>query len=206
MPRYPCSRTFPRRPYLLPGILLLVSVVGVSATPPEPAAVEARKRAEADAEQAKRDKSFAESMKGVTLEGVWQMTAEGGLNSREPLTEPKAERYEIAEATKVVDDQWIINARIEVGDKDVTIPVPVRIVWAGDTPIITVDRVPVPTMGTYSARVMIFRGFYSGTWVNDEKQYGGVMAGRVLRQTDTAGKTDAADTKTKSSKEPAGSR
>lgn len=147
-----------------------------AAPPPAPRPVPA-----ASTSLAEKEHAFAQTMRGAALVGIWQMTGEGSLAAAGPLTEPKTERYTIAEASKVVDDQWLIQARIEVGDKDVTIPVPVRVLWAGDTPIIYVDRLPVPTMGTYSARVMIYRDFYSGTWVSDEKDYGGVMAGRVVR-------------------------
>ncbi len=43
-----------------------------------------------------------------------------------------------------------------------SLPVPVRIVWAEDTPIVTLTDVGLPLLGTYSARVMFFGRFYAG--------------------------------------------
>ncbi len=137
----------------------------------------------------KLERKFKESMSGAVLEGFWQMTGEGGLSSVKPLTEPKPEKYFITDVAKVTGDDWVITARIVFGNKDVQIPVAVKVVWAGDTPIITIDDFPVPMIGTYSARVTIYRGFYSGVWLSNEKNYGGVMAGRVVKQP-KAGKVD----------------
>lgn len=129
--------------------------------------------------QGELEKRFAESLTNVVLEGTWQMTGQGGLTGNAPLTEPRPERYTITKATKTYEDYWVIQARIQYGDKDVTFPVPVRVVWAEDTPIITVNDLPVPGIGTYSARVMFFAGFYSGTWFSTAKNYGGVLSGRI---------------------------
>ena len=40
--------------------------------------------------------------------------------------------------------------------------------------------------GTYSARVMIHHGFYSGIWYCGGKNYGGVMQGRITKKPDDA--------------------
>ena len=85
-------------------------------------------------------------------------------------------------------DKWIIQARIQYADKDITIPIMVRVVWAGDTPVITLDEMTLPFLGTYSARVMIYRDFYSGTWFGG--CYGGVMSGQISRPAD--GETEVA--------------
>ncbi len=141
--------------------------------------------------RAELEKTLQESLSGATLEGIWQMTGEGGLKGTTPLTDPKPDKYTISSATKLVDDQWVISARIEFGDKDVTVPVPVRVVWAEDTAVITLNDLTIPLIGTYSARVMIHHGFYSGVWYCNEKNYGGVMQGRIVkepqRKTDDSG-------------------
>lgn len=128
------------------------------------------------------EKEFQESLTGATLEGVWQMTGEGGLNGRAPLTDPKPDKYTIASAARLNDDTWVINARIQFGDKDVTVPVPVRVVWAEDTAVITLNDLAIPMVGTYTARVMIHHGFYSGVWYCGEKNYGGVIQGRIVKE------------------------
>ncbi len=133
--------------------------------------------------RAELEKEFQESLTGAKLEGIWQVTGEGGLKGAAPLSDPKPDKYTVASATKLSGDQWVINARIEFGEKDVTVPVPVRVVWAEDTAIITLNELPIPMIGTYSARVMVHHGFYSGVWYCNEKDYGGVVQGRVFKQT-----------------------
>lgn len=134
--------------------------------------------------QAELEKQFQERLSGATLEGIWQMTGKSGLAADEPLSQPLPERYEIASVAKVLDDFWTINARIQYGDRDVTVPVTVRVVWVDDTPVITLDDLPIPLIGTYSARVIIHRNFYSGTWLSNESNYGGILAGRITKSGD----------------------
>ncbi len=142
------------------------------------------KKAIAATERAQREKKFEALLSHAVLEGMWQMTGEGGLTSKRPLTTPKPERYTIVSAEKIGKEDWLIRARIEIADdKDVTIPVPVRVLWAGDTPIITLDEIPIPILGTYSARVMMHGSFYSGIWWSNAKNYGGTMAGRIIKTT-----------------------
>lgn len=148
-----------------------------------------------DALQAKRENEFRKSLTNAVLEGVWQMTGKGGLHADEPLSESKTERYTIASIVKSGGDYWIVNARIEFGDKDVTVPIPVRVVWAGDTPVITIDDLAIPMIGTYSARVMFHNGFYSGVWYSNAKDYGGILTGRITKAKPKA--------KTKPAKKPA---
>ena len=73
----------------------------------------------------------------------------------------------------------------------------------GDTAVITLDDLSMPLLGTYSARVMIHNGFYSGVWYCNQKNYGGVLTGRILKQAEVeankaAGKSEPnAEQKTK---------
>jgi len=137
--------------------------------------------------RAELEKQFEEELTGATLNGVWQMTGEGGLSGRADLTPPKPDQYIISKVAKVMDDYWVITARIQYADKDVNIPVPVRVIWAEDTAIITLNDLAMPLLGTYSARVMIHHGFYSGVWYSKSKNYGGVMQGRITKTPVDAG-------------------
>jgi len=134
--------------------------------------------------QAEREADFKRVLTGATLQGVWQMTSKDAKD--QTLTDPRAESYRISDATKLEGDRWIISARIQYGDKDVTLPVPVRVVWAEDTPVITLDDLTLPMLGTYSARVMFYQGFYCGTWFCGGKGYGGVMSGRIVHEEEKA--------------------
>ncbi len=159
-----------------------------------PAAGTIDTRAEEFIKEARRkrellEKEFQEALTGATLEGTWQMTGDGGLKGAAGLTDPKPDKYTITSATKAGGDNWIILARIDFGDNDANIPVPVRVVWAEDTAIITLNDLIVPMIGTYSARVMIHNGFYSGVWYCNAKNYGGVMQGRIVKTPAAAEKT-----------------
>lgn len=133
-------------------------------------------------DRAALEKEFAESLTGATLVGTWQMTGKDGLKGNEPLTEPKPDEYVIAGVTKAGEDLWIVQAKIGFANNDLVVPVPVRVVWAEDTAIITLNDLAVPMIGTYSARVMIHHGFYSGVWYSNGKNYGGVMQGRLVKK------------------------
>ncbi len=138
----------------------------------------------ADDSQAAREARLARQLTGAVLRGHFQMTNEDGLRGRAPMTPPRAERYEIERLVKSGGDHWVVTARIQYGDRDILVPVPVRIVWAGDTPVITLDEMRIPMIGAYSARVVIDDGFYAGTWRG--AGYGGVLSGQIVRKGDEA--------------------
>ena len=91
----------------------------------------------------------------------------------------KEEYYEITQATRAEEpDSWNLMVRIKYGDKDTTLALPtVKIKWAGETPVITVDKMTIPGMGTFDARVLIRKGQYAGTWSHDA--IGGHLFGKI---------------------------
>jgi hypothetical protein len=121
------------------------------AADPPPAATQP-----ADAEQEALEKQFAKTMTNAVLVG--RFTIEGNDKP------PGEEHYTITSATKIHGDLWLLNARIQFGNKDVTIPLILPVKWAGDTPIITVTKMGIPGIGTYTARVLIYDDHYAGTW------------------------------------------
>ena len=78
---------------------------------------------------------------------------------------------------KVGGDEWRFNARMVYGKVDVTLPVNVTMLWAGDTPMITMTDVTIPTMGTFTARVFFYGDRYAGSWQHG--QFGGHMFGLI---------------------------
>jgi hypothetical protein len=95
------------------------------------------------------------------------------------MTEEYHEKYTIQGATKSGKDSWLIYARVQFAGKDLTVPVPVKLKWAGDTPVITLEKVSVPGLGTYSARVLIYDETYAGIWrANGD---GGMLHGIIER-------------------------
>jgi hypothetical protein len=79
-------------------------------------------------------------------------------------------------------DVWLIKARVKYGDKDVTVPMPLEIKWAGDTPIITLTDFTIPGLGTFTSRVVIYENRYAGTWQHG--QVGGHLFGRLEKVKD----------------------
>ncbi len=131
--------------------------------------------------RAELEKTFREMMTNAVLSGTWQMTRGEGLEGKAPLGKPRPEKYTVDSVKKILGDRWVVTARIQYADKDVKIPIPIRVVWAEDTPIITLDEIKIPLIGAYSARVMIYRNFYAGTWFGSN--YGGVLSGQIVRET-----------------------
>jgi hypothetical protein len=66
---------------------------------------------------------------------------------------------------------------VKYGDKDVTVPIPLEIKWAGDTPVITLTDLAIPGLGTFTARVLIYDDRYAGTWQHGK--VGGSLFGKI---------------------------
>lgn len=101
---------------------------------------------------------------------------------------PKPEEYTITSANKLPDgDLWLLQSRIKYGNKDVTLPIPLEIKWAGDTPVITLTDLAIPGLGTFTSRVVIYGDRYAGTWQHGK--VGGHLYGRIEKA--AAGNTEA---------------
>lgn len=97
--------------------------------------------------------------------------------------EPRPEEYTITSATKLPEgDMWLLSARIKYGDKDTTLPIPLEIKWAGDTPVITLTDLAIPGLGTFTSRVVIYDNRYAGTWQHGK--IGGNLFGRIEKVKD----------------------
>jgi hypothetical protein len=124
--------------------------------------------------KAELEKKFGETLNGATLTG--RFTAGKGDKG----DGGGQEKYVIDSAKKLAGDYWLITARIQYGNHDATVPLPLRVLWAGDTPVITLDKFPVPGFGTFSARVLIYDNKYAGTW--DGGNHGGVLSGKISKE------------------------
>ena len=135
-------------------------------------AQEAAAPAGAAAKEAERFAALEKSLSNAALVGHFTVT--GRENG--PLA---PERYELGEVKHIKGDQWAIQARIRYGEHDLPIPLVLPIRWAGDTPVISVDDMAFPGMGSYTARVMIYRDHYAGFWTG--KDHGGHLFGVIER-------------------------
>lgn len=147
----------------------------VSIPSPSPAAsqsdeptVSAKRQKQID----KREKAFTELLTGCVLVG--QFTVDG-----KPLS-PKPERYEIKSVSKIEGNQWLITARIKYGQIDADFPITLPVEWADDqTPVLILDNLEIPLLGTFGGRVMFHGDRYVATWQHGK--VGGHMFGSIER-------------------------
>ena len=119
------------------------------------------------------EQRFQKMLSGVTLVGHFTITGE------EDSSALREEKYTITKITKLSDDYWLFFARVQYGGRDVTVPLKLEVKWAEDTPIITLTDLELPNLGTYTARVIIYRGQYAGTW--SSSKHGGHLFGMITK-------------------------
>jgi len=123
---------------LLPAALVACSLFAQSSTPLTPL-----------------EKEFQDSLTGVVLEG--QSTHDGKPGVAD-------DKYDIERIEKGAGDQWTFYVKVSMKGRETVLPLPIEVKWAGDTPVITLTDKSLPGMGTYTARVVVYRGQYAGTW------------------------------------------
>lgn len=116
------------------------------------------------------EKQFQQKMENVTLTG-WFTVGDSG--------DTKEDRYTIEKITKIKDDVWKFDARIQYNKKDYRAAVNVPVKWAGDTPVLSLANYLIQGQGVFSARILIFNGMYAGTW--GAQEHGGKMFGKVVK-------------------------
>ena len=117
---------------------------------------------------------FIATLTKATMSGRWCTIKSGALGDEQ------SDKYTIVGVTKLGGDNWIVKARIQFGKQDIVAPIPVQVKWAGDTPVIIVDKLSYPGGGTYSARVLIYEHTYAGTWTGGD--HGGLMSGVITNE------------------------
>ena len=117
-------------------------------------------------------KQFQQMMTGVTLVGHSTLTNREGISDEE--------RYSIDKVSKIGSETWLFQTRMKLGSREVPLPIPVVIKWGGDTPVITLTDLFIPGFGTYTARVVLYRDQYAGTWSG--KNYGGQLFGKIVHE------------------------
>ena len=125
-------------------------------------------------DQSTLDKQFEKTMSGATLQGTFTVS---GRDDGQPL---KEEKYTISKVSKLKDDFWAFNTRIQYGKHDATVSLPLEVKWAGDTAVITLTDYAVPGFGTFTCRVLVFHDQYAGTWSGGN--HGGHMFGKITHE------------------------
>jgi hypothetical protein len=125
------------------------------------------------------EKQFQTAMENVKLVGHYAVGDSADLHD---------DSYVIERVSKVKDDTWKIEARIQYNKKDFKVALNVPVKFAGDTPVISLTNYNVPGFGSFTARVVIYNGTYAGTWgtaTGAASPHGGTMFGKVVKN-DTA--------------------
>jgi hypothetical protein len=148
-----------RKDWISTGLLSALLIAGCTRKPTVDANVDLEKR-------------FQAMMSGVTLVGHSASQNQEGVSTEE--------RYVIEKVSKLAGDTWLFEASMKYGSHDIPVPVPVQIKWAGDTPVITLTDLTIPGLGTYTARVLLYRDQYAGTW--SSKDHGGQLFGKIVHQ------------------------
>jgi hypothetical protein len=118
------------------------------------------------------ERKFTDQMQGASLVGRFTIA---GREDRQA----SPDRYDISSVEKLAGNDWRFNARLRYGSVDATLPIVVTMLWAGDTPIIEMTDVTIPSLGTFTARVFFYGDRYAGTWQHG--QFGGHMFGRIQK-------------------------
>ena len=165
---------------LLLGIVALLPVYLAAQEPAKPAPdagesvqTPAPTKEEVVGPPSELEAKFKATLTNATMSGRWALIKDG------ELTPEKPDKYTIVGVNKLFGDRWLIRARIQYGEKDYTAPIPVRVKWAGDTPVITVTDVGLPGGASYSARVVVYDDSYAGVWSGGPMR--GLLSGMITR-------------------------
>jgi len=120
------------------------------------------------------DQKALDNLKKFLVGSKWN----GTFTMRSTNDKLHTEEYQITSAEKAPSgDQWILMAQIKYMKKDMKVPVPLSIKWIDRTPVIVLDQVTIPGMGTFDSRVIIRKGMYAGTWAHGK--VGGHLFGTI---------------------------
>ncbi len=169
-----------RRVLLVFALLVGVSAVRPASVPAQQSApgTDAAPAATPSVDQGKLEQEFAEQMSGATLAGRFTMgSLKPDAEAKSPQRPLKEDRYTLGKVEKLKGDTWLIETRIQYGDHDLTVPLMLQVKWAGDTPVITLTDLTIPGLGTFTSRVLVYRGQYAGTWQHGDR--GGELFGKI---------------------------
>jgi hypothetical protein len=119
------------------------------------------------------ERAFSERMNNASLVGHFTVDGRGDRSADE-------DRYDIYSVEKVAEDRWRFNVRMRHGKFDMTVPIVVPVKWVDDTPVVTLTDWEIPSVGTFTSRVLFHGDRYAGTWQHGAT--GGLMYGRIEKQ------------------------
>src|ERR1700722_2180314 len=118
------------------------------------------------------EKQFQDALNNVTLVGYFTQGDSAELHD---------DKYVIERVTKIKEDTWKFEARIQYNKKDFKVAMPLPVKFAGDTPVISLTNFAVPGFGSFTARVVMYNGAYAGTWGSaGTNGHGGKLFGQIV--------------------------
>lgn len=120
-----------------------------------PTSVAAQEKSEAE-----RFQTFSKAMTDVKLVGSFTVVGEAAAPKQDGA-------YVIKSVRKLPEgDYWVFDALVEHEGKEMPLQIPIEVKWSGDTPVITLENLTIPALGTFSARIVLYRDAYAGMWVH----------------------------------------
>lgn len=89
----------------------------------------------------------------------------------------KEDTYTVVSIAKTSGDNWTITARISRDGNSFDVPLPIKVQWAGDAPVLIIENLAFGGQRTYSARVLVYDNAYAGTWSAGD--HGGLVNGVI---------------------------
>jgi hypothetical protein len=125
-------------------------------------------------ELTENEKAFQELLTGAILQGSFTIVR------NDKVVVSGEEKYTIESVNKTIGNLWLFKARVQYGNKDVTVPMLIRVEWAGETPVVTLTELSIPGLGTYTSRVVFYNQKYAGTWSAND--HGGHLFGKIIKK------------------------
>lgn len=160
-------------PFVLAGSAAIANEDVTTEAATKPSESSTAKKGDSVKTQDELEKQFAEKLSGCLFAGSYSVST--GREEKPAVME----KYTISKVAKVKDDQWQFTAKWQIGKNEFPIVIPLTVKWAGTTPVITLDELTIPGLGTFSSRVLIHDDWYAGTWRHDK--VGGHLWGRIER-------------------------
>ena len=128
-----------------------------------------------------RDTRFATMIEGAEFLGEFNIVAPDGT-----VNKPQTDEYAVSKLERGEGGTWVFHYSMSYGGGNkATLPIPVVVEWAGDTPVLTMTDQALEGLGTFSVRILLYDDLYAGTWSSGGK-IGGHMWGRIVKNAEGA--------------------
>jgi hypothetical protein len=128
-------------------------------------------------ELSEQESAFAAMLKNATLRGSWAPI------DKRLLGEEQEDGYRIVRAEKISGSQWTLISRFKFQGKEVNVPFPVIVHFAGDAAVMALDKIPLGDGSLWSARILFHDDVYAGSWWGADKAVkSGVVSGTITRE------------------------